>query len=359
MRVECQGVSLALQDPHTTEWIISVLTRLVLLRHVGASDSALQLVDPDFWVNWTMGTGELAALTAAALWACSSLIYSRTMLSAWQINFGKNILASLILCLHLYILTSLTGRSMFAADRNTWLLLAISSIIGIVIGDTFYFRSLQILGPRRALIVSTTSPLFATVAGWVGLGESLEIVSLLGIFLTLAGITIVIAERSSATETAGNPPASMTRGVVMGLMGSICNAGGATFSHLGTLGNETLSASGCDPLEATVIRVCVAAASSIAAGLATGALLKTARRSFDWSTLKTYLPAVICGPWLGIWMSQIAYRQCQLAIAITLTCTTPLFVMPLLRILYGYRITVRGFIGAIVALAGVYLTVAG
>ena len=145
-----------------------------------------------------MGTGELAALTAAALWACSSLIYSRTRLSAWQINFGKNILASLILCLHLYILTSLTGRSMFAADRNTWILLAISSIVGIVIGDTFYFRSLQLLGPRRALIVSTTSPVFATIAGWIGLGESLEIVSLLGIFLTLAGITIVIAERGTA-----------------------------------------------------------------------------------------------------------------------------------------------------------------
>ena len=306
-----------------------------------------------------MGTGELAALTAAALWACSSLVYSRAQLSAWQINFGKNILASLILCLHLFILTSLAGRSMFSADWSTWTLLAISSIVGIVIGDTFYFRSLQILGPRRALIVSTTSPLFATVIGWVGLGEALGIVSLLGIFLTLAGITIVIAERSSGQESVGHKPASLKRGVMMGLLGSICNAGGATFSHLGTLGSEGLSAGGCDPLEATVIRVCVAAASSILVGLATGALLTTARQAFNWSILKTYLPAVICGPWLGIWMSQIAYRQCQLAIAITLTCTTPLFVMPLLRIVYGYRITMRGFIGAIVALAGVYLTVKG
>ncbi len=279
-------------------------------------------------MNRTMGTGEFAALTAAALWACSSLIYSRTRLSAWQINFGKNILASLILWLHLSILTLLTGRSMFEADRRTWILLAISSFVGIVIGDTFYFRSLQILGPRRALIVSTTSPVFATIVGWIGLGESLAIVSLLGIFLTLTGITIVIAERGTAEETSDHMPASMTHGVVMGLLGSICNAVGATFSHLGTVGSETLSASGCDPLEATVIRVCVAAASSIAAGLATGALIRTARRSFDWSILKSYLPAVICGPWLGIWMSQIAYRQCQLAIAITLTCTTPLFVEP-------------------------------
>jgi len=306
-----------------------------------------------------MGTGELAALTAAALWACSSLFYGRTRLSAWQINFGKNILASMILCVHLRIATSLGSQAMFAADLRTWMLLAVSSVVGIVIGDTFYFRSLQILGPRRALIVSTTSPLFATIAGWLGLGEVLTVVSLLGICLTLTGIVIVIAERSSGPETAGYFPASMTQGVVMGLAASLCNAGGAMFSRLGTLGSEAFSASGCDPLEATVIRVCVAAASSITAGFATGALVKTARQSFQWSALRTYLPAVICGPWLGIWMSQIAYRHSQLAIAITLTCTTPLFVMPLLRMIYGYRISVRGVIATTIALLGVYLTVAG
>lgn len=310
-------------------------------------------------MNRTMGTGETAALTAAALWACASLFYSRTQLSAWQINFGKNFLASLVLCLHLFVVTSIGGRSMFAADLNSWILLAISSVVGIVIGDTFYFRSLQILGPRRALMVSTTSPLFATIVGWVGLGESLTAGSLFGIVLTFSGITIVIAERSAAQEAVGYLPASMTRGVVMGLMASLCNACGATFSRMGTLGSEAFAASGCDPLEATVIRVCIAASASIVAGLVTGTLISTARRSFDWPALKTYLPAVVCGPWLGIWMSQIAYRHTQLAIAITLTCTTPLFVTPILRIVYGYRITVRGILGAVVALVGVYLTVAG
>ncbi len=306
-----------------------------------------------------MGTGETAALSAAALWACASLFYSRTQLSAWQINFGKNFLASLVLCMHLFVVTSIGGRTMFAADVTTWILLAISSVIGIVIGDTFYFRSLQILGPRRALMVSTTSPLFATIIGWVVLGESLTAVSMFGILLTFTGITIVVAERSATQEAVGYLPASVTRGIVMGLLASLCNACGASFSRLGTLGSEAFAASGCDPLEATVIRVCVASSFSIIAALVTGTLAATARKSFEWSALRTYLPAVVCGPWLGIWMSQIAYRHSQLAIAITLTCTTPLFVTPILRIVYGYRITIRGIFGAMVALVGVYLTVAG
>ena len=305
-----------------------------------------------------MGTGELAALTAAALWACSSLFYGRTKLSAWQINFGKNFLASIILCLHLAVVSCIAGVPMFAADRNTWGLLAVSSLIGIVIGDTFYFRSLQILGPRRALIVSMTSPLFATILGWVALGEVLTFASLSGIFLTMAGVAVVISERGTSDESPGHFPASASRGVAMGLLGAICNAVGGAFSRLGTHGSESLSASGCDALEATVIRVCIASAFSIAAAILTGSLIRTTRQSFHPSALRTYLPAVICGPWLGIWMSQIAYKHTYLAITLTLTCTTPLFVMPLLRITEGYQITIRGLIGVLIALAGVYFTVA-
>ena len=144
----------------------------------------------------------------------------------------------------------------------------------------------------------------------------------------------------------------------MGLLASLCNACGGTFSRLGTFGSEKLSAGGCDPLEATVIRVCVASASCIAIAIVTRQLVSTARKSFDPSALKSYLPAVICGPWLGIWMSQIAYKNSYLAIVLTLTCTTPLFVMPMLRIAYGYQITGRAIIGTLVALTGVYLTVA-
>jgi len=57
-------------------------------------------------------------------------------------------------------------------------------------------------------------------------------------------------------------------------------------------------------------------------------------------------------------MSQIAYKHTYVAVTLTLTCTTPLFVMPLLRMTTGYQITIRGVLGALIALAGVYLTVA-
>jgi len=306
-----------------------------------------------------MGTGELAALTTAALWALASLFYGRTQLSAWQINFGKNWIASVILFVHLGVASWLAGRPLFAADRNSWALLAVSSLIGIVIGDTFYFRSLQILGPRRALMVSMTSPLFATLVGWFALGETLTLVSLTGIALTMGGIGVVISERAGSSELPGHFPASTARGMIMGVLAALCNAIGGTFSRLGTQGSEWFAANGCDPLEATVIRVWVAAAFSVSAAVVTGSVIRTARQSFHPTALRMYFPAVICGTWLGIWMSQIAYKHTYLAITLTLTCTTPLFVMPMLRITSGYQITARGVLGALISIAGVYLTVTG
>jgi drug/metabolite transporter (DMT)-like permease len=56
-------------------------------------------------------------------------------------------------------------------------------------------------------------------------------------------------------------------------------------------------------------------------------------------------------------MSQVAYRESLLAVAITLTNTTPLFIIPLMRLFLGTPITLRVLCGATLALAGIYFTV--
>lgn len=305
----------------------------------------------------TLFMGEIAALAAAALWATSSLFYSRVRLTAWQLNFGKNLLASVLLLAHLSIATRLTGSALFHADLRTVCFLVFSSITGILIGDTLYFRSLQILGPRRALIISTTAPLFGTAFGWLVLGEPLTQSVFLGVMVTFTGILIVVSDSRTQADAAGHFPGSISVGVLFGLGGAVCNAAGAAFSHVATAGALAAGSSGCDALEATVIRVCSATTLSLFPLLFSGQLPATARAAFNLRTLRTYAPAVICGPWLGIWMSQVAYRECLLAIAITLTNTTPLFIIPLMRVILGTPITLRALAGALLALAGIHFTV--
>ena len=44
-----------------------------------------------------MGIGESLALAAASCWALSSIIYARAHLSAWNLNFAKNIIGGAII----------------------------------------------------------------------------------------------------------------------------------------------------------------------------------------------------------------------------------------------------------------------
>lgn len=294
--------------------------------------------------------GEVSALLAAALWAAGSLLYSQIRLSAVGISFGKNVIATLVLFIHLGIQSAVVGTPMFQAVGQAWLWLGLSGIVGIVVGDTFYFRSLQILGPRRALIVSTTSPVFAALGGWFFLAEAMSAVTSLGITLTLFGVAGVVSDRKAATESPGLFPGSTVQGVVMGLAGALFSGLGAVASRFGL--RE------CDALEGSLIRILVSAVCGFCIVVAARQFRSIVRTICQPIVLKAFLPAVLCGTWLGIWLSQIAYKQsASVAIAMTLLSTTPLFATPMVRVIYGIRITPLGLISTLIAVAGIFITV--
>lgn len=296
-----------------------------------------------------MGIGEISSLFAAALWATGSLIYGRTRLSAFSMNLAKNLLGATFLACHLRAETALRHAPMFAADRVAWQWLMLSGLIGIVAGDTFYFRSLQILGPRRALIVSTTAPLIAAILSQAFLGEVLGAVAICGMALTLGGVAHVILDRRAVSEAPGFFPGTTRQGVIMGLLAALCNAAGAVASRFGM--------AECAPLEAATIRLIVSAAATVLIVVAGGRVIAVLTTILTRDVLLRLLPAVTCGTWLGIWLSQVGYKYSSVAIAMTLMATTPLFAIPLVRIVYGHPITLRSLFGAAIAMGGVYLTV--
>jgi drug/metabolite transporter (DMT)-like permease len=296
-----------------------------------------------------MGTGEIAALAAAAFWAAASLLYGKTNLSAWGMNLGKNVIASLILLLQLYVMSSLSGSDIFQADSHAWSWLSLSGVIGIMIGDTCYFRCLQILGPRKALIVSTTAPIFAAVLGYVLLDESVTVTVAVGILVTTGAVVWVVSDGRSADESPGLFPGSTVAGVTAGILGAICQAIGAVCSKIGM--------EDCDPVEASLIRLSVSAVGAFFVVAALGQLKSVTTKLVDFGLLRRFVPAVIAGTWLGIWFSQVAFKHASVSIAITLLATTPLFAIPLVRVFYGHRVSGVAVVGTVLAIVGVYLAV--
>ncbi len=310
--------------------------------------------------------GEVAALTAAFLWAAATLMFDKIgqQLAPVVLNLVKGAFAVV------FILVALTIRgwaenSAGAPDLplTSTIYLLLSGGIGIGLGDTAYFSAINVLGARRALLLETLAPPMTAVLAWIFIAERLSPMAVAGISLTLLGVAWVISERVPGTDkpTWGN-------GIKVALLATFCQASGAVLSRAALVDNSV------DPLWSSLLR--------LAAGLVfMGCLVvvqpqrlgEYRRRTVEgwpdtWQTrwqaslsaMKT--PKVIgavaitafFGTYLGIWLQQIALKYTAAGIAQSLLATSPLFVLPMAALL-GDRISWRATIGAAIALAGVWL----
>ncbi len=238
---------------------------------------------------------------------------------------------------------------------ESWVWLSLSGLVGVVIGDTLYFRSLQILGPRRALIMATTGPIFSAALGWIFLRESLLFWGLMGVLMTVGGVIVVVADRKAINEAPGLMPGRIRVGVLTGIGGAVCQAVGGVFSKLGMRDSEGLEI--CNALEATFIRLLIAAIATTGFVILRKQFLSMARRVVEKETIRPLLLATTLGTWLGIWFSQIAYNHSEIAVAQTLLSTCPLFAIPIVWYLHRHRVTSYSIVGTIIALVGIALVV--
>ena len=294
--------------------------------------------------------GEVAALTAAILWTFSSMLWGAVKIPAFTLNACKNMIGCVLILLHLGCVWLLYGSVQLTTDPLEWTWLSLSGLVGIVLGDTLYFRCLQILGARRALLLSCASPLFATILGFQFLDQRIGLVVLSGILLTVFGVATVVSDRRADVEAPGLLPGTFRVGIACGLLGAVCQAVGGVFSTLGMKGD-------CGALEATFIRLVIAAIATVVLLMIQKESRKTLASTFQFEKLKIVIPAAAIGTWLGIWLSQISYKYSDLAVAQTLMSTCPLFAIPLVWIFFGHKATRIAIIGTVVALVGIWLTV--
>jgi drug/metabolite transporter (DMT)-like permease len=288
--------------------------------------------------------GELAALSAAFLWAIASVVYGRLgeVIPPLELNLLKGVLATAMLGLTLLA----TGASLAAVEPLALGLLALSGAVGIGLGDTAYFESIKYVGARRALLVGMLSPPLAGLLAWLSLGEVQGPGAWAGMLLTVLGVAWVVTER---VPDQAEHPAHQARGVFFGLLAALAQAGGLV------LGRAAFVHTGISPLWGAFLR--------LAAGVLVllvwiplvrqpvGRWLKLERSRWLWGRL---ILAVLGGTYLAMWLQQVALKLSPAGIVQTLFSTSPLFVLPLAAWM-GEKITARAVAGAILALAGVGL----
>ncbi len=273
-------------------------------------------------------------------------------MSALALNFAKNIFGALIFFVHLTAVAIFYRQNLLAASPTAWWYLTMSGTIGIVIGDLFYFRSLQIVGPRRALLLATTAPLFAVGIKWIFLRQNSAPLVLIGILLTIAGIAVVVVDKRTAGEVKAILPGNFRMGVVFGIASALCQALGGLFSQ------QAMASEQCSALEGAFIRLFVAAVLTTLVVGVRRQVSEMCRLSIQPLNFQAIFWGTAIGTWLGIWMSQIAFEKTDLAIASTMLTTSPLFAIPVLYFFNGQRTTILASIGSIIAIVGVWLAIA-
>ena len=288
--------------------------------------------------------GEIAALLAACLWAVASVVYARLgeRIPPLQLNLIKGIVAIALLLLTILI----RGELFPTIELIPLCLLLLGGVVGIGLGDTAFFATINRLGARRALLMETLAPPMTAILALIFLQERLNVSAWCGILLTILGVAWVVTER--VPNTSDSSAKHLWQGIGFGLLAAITNAIGAVLSRA-AFANTSIS-----PLWATLIRLSAGVLLLVVGapfGLQNSFQLKSLRSVRV--ILATFF-AAFCGTYLGIWLQQTAIKFTEAGIASTLLQTSPLFMIPL-AICIGETVSLRAVAGVVIAIAGIAL----
>jgi drug/metabolite transporter (DMT)-like permease len=150
--------------------------------------------------------GELAGLVSALVWACNGALLR--WLSPKADVLVLNALRCCIATLLLLVLVVVIGRADQLATLPLMpvLMLVASVLIGIGIGDSFYFHAIRLVGLARAQPLAMSYPLLTALLAVTVLGEQLTPLVAVGILLVVLGVTSVATAHAHPRPLEGPRP---------------------------------------------------------------------------------------------------------------------------------------------------------
>ena len=311
-----------------------------------------------------MYKGELISVTVALSWtACAMFaeVASRRM-GSLPFNIVRMAMSLVMLAAVMWWFTG--SPYPVGADGYTWLWLALSGVVGYVVGDFCLFNSYILIGSRYGQLLMTLAPPAAALFGWALLGQHMLPVAIIGMCVTVFGIGMAIYRPSqNGAERRSLSP----RGVLYGIGAGIGQGVGLVLSAKGLLHYETTAESLGLTLNhgATTAMILPFASTAIRAiaGIAGFSLWVALRREGslalravkDRRAMLFAVAATVTGPFIGVSLSLMATLYTSVGIAQTIMATTPVLIILPTYYFFRQAITWREVLGAIISVCGVAL----
>ena len=278
--------------------------------------------------------GYLLAIGAAAIWSAVALSATRVVRYFGSYNYNLLRLLGIIVFFFPYIY--INWQSIYF-DQSIFTAIVLSSIIGIIIGDTFLFICLKRLGPRRqALLFSMQIP-FTIILAEIFLQTLPSLIELIGCSLIFLGIIIAIQfNRTIPNDDLENIQGNKYTGLFAGIGLALCQSIGIILMKPALVST--------DPIVVSYLRVIVAAV------IMFGSLFFIKNNQL-WEKMKDIKKTVFSiflgfmGMGVGMTMLIIALKNGDPGIISTLSSTMPIMIIPILWIVtknYAGHLAVAG-----------------
>ncbi len=286
--------------------------------------------------------GESFALLTALLWSASALIFSAVArkISSLQVNILRLFIAELFFVVYL-----LVRPAALSLSTSQLYYLSLSGIVGLSLGDTFLFRAFQEIGPRVAMLLMTLAPAIGAGLAALFLHESLSLWSVIGMVTTLAGVALVVVERTPGGRTRFT---ISVRGVVLGILSAAGQGVGLILAKIAFLEHPI------DGFAATAVRICAGLVLLMGAAVVMGnSIFPREELQRHWTIIPLLAVGAFLGSFLGISTSFLSVTLTSIGVASTIMATVPVLMLPLAWFIYRESIHWKAVAGAVTAVAGV------
>jgi drug/metabolite transporter (DMT)-like permease len=290
-----------------------------------------------------MSVYELAAIGAALCWALTTIMTATPAQHLGALAFTR-IRMSMVFAM-LAVFVGISGGWRSIGEAALWPLI-LSGIIGIFIGDSLLFATMNRLGPRRTSILFSLNAPLAVILGWLVLGERLAPLELLGIAVAFAGVAlaIIFGKRKSQLHQWESIKGPLAIGVAFGLGSALAQAAGSLIAR-------PVMESGIDPAASSLVRVGTSVVCFHLAMLIPGGYLKT-QRPMTVPVLAATAFSGLLAMGIGMTLVLFALSGGEVGIVSTLSATTPALVLPLLWLRTGEAPAPFAWLGAAMVIVG-------
>ena len=290
--------------------------------------------------------GQFLALFTALCWALNSTTYNilGKSVKSSSLAHARSLLAVPIV----FVLMLFTeGLDILSISSQTFIALVFSGVTGYFITDVLMFYSYVSLGAREALVILTFSPVVSSILSNIFFDEVLSLRQWSAILLIIMGIIIMVLDEIVQSRE-NRDKDKLIKGIICAVLGAIFQA----ISYIAA----RYALNDIGPISTNFLRnfsglICFILISFLPKS--------TFRRDVlfikDKKKFKQLLFAVVTGPVLGMSFQMLALRLAPVGIVTALSQISPLFMLPIDRIVFKKKISINSYIGTLISIFGTLL----